>query len=292
VRSCKFCDVPWRWPKYKYRKGVNVADELYHHYQTTGVTTFQFTDSVVNGNLKEFLAMQTRLAELRESDPGFDVQWLSQFNIRKKKDMPEIFYSTMRRAGAEVLVCGAEHASWPIRKHMGKEFNNEDLDWHIKMCARHGIKNVFLMFIGYPTETIDDHNEMIEFLSRYQKYMLSGTIMMIRWGYTGSMDHGSKLDTREDIMDIVPEWPDLNPVYLNDHDQDWLYGRNWVNLSNPTLNLRERLRRRLEIQEVSYQLGWPVTRSKEELDILYIIADQLLGEKKTIPIHVAEVSDH
>lgn len=90
---------------------------------------------------------------------------------------------------------------------------------------------------------------------------------------------------------FVPEWPELRLDHVNDQDQDWLYGRNWINLENPTLTLKERLRRRLEVQEESYRLGWPVTRSKEELDILYIIADQIMGEKKSIPIHI-ELSDH
>lgn len=291
VRSCKFCDVPWRWPKYRYRKGITVANELYYHYQQTGVTTFQFTDSVINGNLKEFLAMQTRLSDLRLQDAGFDVRWLSQFNIRRKKDMPESLYAAMQSGGAELLICGVEHASWDVRQHMGKEFNNDDLDWHIKMCAKYGIKNIFLMFVGYPTETLQDHTENLEFLSRYQKYMLAGTIVMIRWGYTGSIDHGSKLETKGDLVNIVPEWPGLDLGHMQGQDQDWLYGRNWVNLDNPDLTLRERLRRRLEVQEKSFELGWPVTRSKEELDILYIIADQLLGEKKIVPINLG-VIDH
>jgi radical SAM superfamily enzyme YgiQ (UPF0313 family) len=290
VRQCQFCDVPSRWPKYKYRKGESVADELYHHYKNTGVVTFQFTDSVINGNLKEFLKMQQRLADLREQDPDFKIQWLSQFNIRKKKDMPEVYYETMRRAGAEVLVVGVEHASWTVRQSMGKEFDDDDLDYHIKMCAKHGIKNVFLMFVGYPSETLEDHQKQIDFLKTYQKYMLSGTIMVIRWGYTGSIDHGSKLEIKG-LGTFVPEWPELRLDHVNDQDQDWLYGRNWINLDNPTLTLKERLRRRLEVQEESYRLGWPVTRSKEELDILHIIADQIMGEKKTIPIHV-ELSDH
>jgi hypothetical protein len=70
-------------------------------------------------------------------------------------------------------------------------------------------------------------------------------------------------------------------VKLN--DADWqaqlLKSKTQVSLSEQKV---ERLKKLLEIKGIS----------KEELDILYIIADQLLGEKKTIPIHIAEVGDH
>ena len=291
VRKCKFCDVPHRWPKYRYRKGSDVAEEIYTQYQNHGVQVIQFTDSVIDGVLPEFENLLDSLIAYKQQDPNFNPSWLSQFNIRRRRDMPERFYEKMAQSGASVLVCGVEHASWRIREAMGKEFDNDDLDHHIKMCAKYNIPNVFLMFIGYPTETIEDHQEMLDFLKRYQVYMLAGTIMVIRWGYTGSLDHGSRLELLQDKMKIVPEWPDLKIMSVEGHDQDWIYGRNWINLNNPGLTFRERIRRRLEVQELSEQLGYPVTRAREELEILKIICKtyfqkQLPGEK------VEELSDH
>lgn len=278
VRKCTFCDVPHRWPKYKYRAGDSMAQEMLMHWKQTKVNLFQFTDSVINGNLKEFLQLNLRLAELRVENPGFEPRWLSQFNIRRAKDMPEHFYRAMAAGGARMLITGVEHASWSVRQHMGKEFDNDDLDHHIRMCARYGIQNVFLMFIGYPTETQQDHQEQIEFLYKYQKYMQAGTIAMIRWGYTGSIDHGSRLELKDLGLNFVPEWPDLNLGHLEDQEQDWVYGRNWINLNNPTLTLKERLRRRLEVHELSATLGYPITKGKEELKILKIIAEQLVAK--------------
>lgn len=273
VRKCKFCDVPSRWPKYRYRRGADVAEELYSYYTSVGVSVFQFTDSVINGVIPEFERLQDSIIEYKQQDPGFKPSWLSQFNIRKRKDMPERIYRKMAEAGASVLVCGVEHASWTIREAMGKEFDNEDLDHHIKMCAKYGIRNVFLMFIGYPSETPQDHQEMLAFLEKYQKYSLSGTIMVIRWGYTGSMDYGSRMELQQDKMEIVPEWPDFKLMSVDDHAQDWLYGRNWINLNNPTLTFKERIRRRLEVHTKSVELEWPITRGKEELEVLKLICE-------------------
>jgi len=291
VRKCKFCDVPHRWPKYRYRKGSDVADEIYTQYQKYKVQVIQFTDSVINGVLPEFENLLDSLIEYKEQDSNFLPSWLSQFNIRRQKDMPERFYEKMARSGASVLVCGVEHASWSIREAMGKEFDNEDLDYHIRMCAKYGLANVFLMFIGYPTETLEDHKEMLDFLDRYQVYMLAGTIMVIRWGYTGSLDHGSRLELHQDQMSIVPEWPDLKLMSVEGHDQDWIYGRNWINLNNPSLTFQERIKRRLEVQERSEQLGYPVTRAREELEILKIMCDTYY-HKKMPTEKIEELGDH
>ena len=283
VRKCTFCDVPHRWPKYKYRRGESMANEMLLHWKETKVQLFQFTDSVINGNLKEFKQLNQSISQLKISNPGFDPRWLSQFNIRKAKDMPEEFYQLMSASGAKMLITGVEHASWPVRQHMGKEFDDDDLDHHIRMCGKHGIQNVFLMFIGYPTETLADHKKQLKFLRRYQRYMQAGTIALIRWGYTGSIDRGSLLESKDLGFKLVPEWPDLQMEHLEDHDRDWVYGRNWINLNNPTLTLKERLRRRLEVHELSAELGYPITKGTEELKILKIIAEQLIAGTTASP---------
>jgi hypothetical protein len=281
VRRCTFCDVPHRWPKFRYRKGSSVAAEMLRHWRETGVNLFQFTDSVINGNLREFQELNESIIRMKETDPGFSPRWLSQFNIRTRREMPDETYRLMAASGGKMMITGVEHASWAVRQHMGKNFDNEDLDHHIRMCAKHGIQNVFLMFVGYPTETLEDHQQQLAFLHSYQMYMQAGTIAMIRWGYTGSIDRGSIMATQDLGFKLVAEWPDLDLSHLEDQDQDWVYGRNWINLNNPTLTLRERLRRRIELHEVSAELGYPVTKGTEELKILRIIAQQLIQQERT-----------
>ena len=265
---------------------------MYSQYQKTGVSVYQFTDSVINGVIPEFEKLQDSIIEYKKTDPNFNPKWLSQFNIRKKQHMTEIIYQKMASAGVSVLICGVEHASWNIREAMGKEFDDEDLDHHIKMCAKYGIRNVFLMFIGYPTETLADHQAMLEFLKKYQIYALSGTIMTIRWGYTGSLDAGSRLELSQDSMNIVSEWPDLKLMHVDDHSQDWLYGRNWINLNNPSLTFKERIRRRLEVHLRSVELEWPVTRGKEELEALKLICKAYIEGVDLTNKKIEDPGDH
>lgn len=293
IRKCTFCDVPYRWPKFKYRSGENVALEIFTQWQKHGVKIFQLTDSVVNGNLREFLSMNKCLAGYQETYPDMNIKLLGQFNIRDKKLMSEEQYRTMAEAGWRVLIPGVESASERVRYAMGKDFSDEDLDWHLYQCAKWGIQNVFLMFVGYPTETIEDHQRTVDMLTRYQKYMQSGTILLIRWGYTGSLDVGSQLSNKDLDFDIVPQIPDLDLTHLLEHDQYWVYGRNWINLNNPTLTFEERIRRCLELHEKSSELGWPVNRPREELMILKKIVEQFKGIKDhTTESIFTEVDNH
>lgn len=291
VRKCKFCDVPWRWPKYHYRSGRHIAEEMYTQYEKTGVSVFQFTDSVIDGVIPQFESLQDHLIRYQEQDPNFHPKWLSQFNIRRRRDMPERIYQKMALAGASVLICGVEHPSWHIRQGMGKEFTDDDLDYHIRMCAKYGLRNVFLMFIGYPTETHADHEYLLEWLEANRRFMLAGTIMMIRWGYTGSLDHGSRLAMNMEQMNIVPEWPDLKIENNLDHERDWIYGRNWVNTLNPSLTFRERVRRRIEAHERSIELEYPVTMAREELEALIMICRVYLQQAADLDLMEAP-SDH
>ena len=148
---------------------------------------------------------------------------------------------------------------------MDKGFSNEDIDYHFEQCARNGIQNFVLMFIGYPTETLEDHQMNIDFLYKYKKYMQSGTISLLRLGLTGSLDIGSPIATNKTKLRLVPQKPDLDLSHLMDHDQDWIYGRNWINLDNPDLTLEERIRRRMELHEISVNLGYHQPKIKEEL---------------------------
>ena len=53
VRSCTFCDIHEHW-KYRYRSGESMAAEIVHISKKHEVTQFMFSDSLVNGNFKEF----------------------------------------------------------------------------------------------------------------------------------------------------------------------------------------------------------------------------------------------
>jgi hypothetical protein len=296
-RKCTFCDVPWRWPKFSYRKGELVADEMFHMYKQYGVKIYQLADSTMNGSQKQWDAMNQRLLEHRKEDPNFkDLTILGMGVIRRAKEMPESSWQLMGEVGRFTFICGIESYSERVRDHMRKEMTNDDIDFHLRMSARYGHSNLILMFVGYPTETLEDHQMNIEFLHKYRKYMQSGTIWMVRWGFTGSLDIGSPLANATTDLKIVQQDPDLNLSHLVDSDRNWIYGRNWLNLGNPDLTLEERMRRRIEIHEIACDLGYIQPKIKEELVIIRKILTEFKGkgnkQKQMIPIIAYQEADH
>lgn len=272
VRKCSFCNVPVLWPKFRSRSANHIVEEIVDIKDKFDVNLFHFTDSLLNGNMKVWRETNKKIIELKDSDPKYEpIKYMGQFICRRSVDQTEKDWEMMARAGAEILVTGFESFSPHVREHMGKNHTNEDIDFHIKQSAQHGIKNIALMFVGYPTETLEDHEYNKEFLYRYKDYAKAGIIHMVRWGYTGMFDQSSKINKNGDVNLIVdPEFE----AKINDMSasvQSIARGFKWLNTENPTLNFKERIRRRIELHELSVKLGWPTTRSREELEILHNI---------------------
>jgi hypothetical protein len=279
VRKCSFCNIPEMWPKFKNRSADSVIEEIVNGKDRFGVNLFHFTDSLLNGNMSTWREINRRLRILRQSTDYQDIKYMGQFICRTRLDQTEKDWQLMAEAGANLFVVGIESFSHAVRKHMGKNYSNSDIDFHFKMSAYYGIKNISLMFIGYPTETLEDHEYNIEFLHRYRKYALSGIIHAVRWGYTGMFRDPTKIESRGDVKMIID--PDFAKRFKNlpNGIRDIALGFGWINEYNPDLDLRERIRRRLELHETSVKLGWPQTRSREELQILYNILQNLNRNK-------------
>ena len=273
VRKCSFCNVPDLWPKFKMRSPKNIVEEIRHNADQ-GAKVFQFTDSLINGDLKKWRAINRELAELRQDEKYKDIKYLGQFICRPRKQQTEEDWYWYHRGGADIVIVGFESFSPNVRNSMGKYYDNEDIDFHFEQSSRYGIKTICLMFVGYPNETQADHEMNLEFLHRYKKYADAGSIHMVRWGYTGMFFKSQKINDNE--IDIV-----LDPKFeerfssLPASLRDVALGFSWVNRMNPTLTLNERMRRRLELHKLSVKLGWPQTRSEEELTLLIAIMKHL-----------------
>ncbi len=53
VRKCSFCNVPDLWPKFRMRSPESIVAEIKHNADQ-GAKVFQFTDSLINGDLKKW----------------------------------------------------------------------------------------------------------------------------------------------------------------------------------------------------------------------------------------------
>jgi len=268
VRSCTFCDVANYWPQFRYRDADLLIEEIRKHVGETGVTHFEFTDSLINGNISNFYKFNQKLAELKIKDSNLkDVTYSGQFICRPEKQMPTQHYEAMHYAGCNQISIGIESFSESVRNHMKKKFSNADIDYHLEQSAYWGIPNIFLMISGYPTETQADHAENIKYLHKYQKYVYSNTIFMISFGFTMHLLHNTPIMNMIENLDIKIPDNSMSNIF------DWEVGNN---------NLKNRILNRLELHEVAYKLGYKMPRSYSYLKFIEELAQKISNDKEVI----------
>ena len=142
---------------------------MYHTWKATKIHSCEFTDSLINGSIREFRLLNKTLIKLQEQNPEFCITYKGQFICRSQGQFTEQDYQEMKQAGCNYLYVGVETFSERVRYEMDKKFNNEDLEFHLRMCGKYHIPNAFLMITGYPTETDQDHALNIAGLKKIYK---------------------------------------------------------------------------------------------------------------------------
>lgn len=246
VRACTFCDIHDHW-EYRYRKGDLVADELITLSNVYKINEFRFTDSLVNGNLKEFKIFCKKLAEYNNST-SHKISWSGQYIVRSSVHLNELYWKSLSESGGGKLSIGVETGSDQVRKHMNKNFTNRDLDYTMQMLDKYNITCIFLMLIGYPTETLVDFQETLNMFDRYKS--LANRIIV-------DMSFGSTLG-------ILPNTPLYNRANEWHIELD-KYENNWISLDNPELTIEERIRRRNYAAEYAKKLGYKFSDHTETI---------------------------
>jgi radical SAM superfamily enzyme YgiQ (UPF0313 family) len=244
VRRCTFCDVGNTWKKFKFRSATNVAEEIRQHYLATGCTKFFFTDSLINGPLKNFINLMEELVKLQEVYPDLkQMSFSAQFIIRPKSHHTEYMYQLMQKVNFQNIQVGVETGSDRVRHHMKKGFTNEDLDYHMEMCNKYKLGNTLLFLVGYPTETLEDFEDTLNMLKRYQKYLMNGVL----------------IDANESIpLILLKDTPlhEMAPDLGIELDNKYANIR-WISKKNPELTIKERFRRYIMMQRLMINLGYP-----------------------------------
>lgn len=272
VRQCTFCDIEIAWPKFKQRSAQSMVDEIVEHRLKYGINKFEFTDSLINGSVSEWTKFNDLLANAKAKDKDLeDIQYSGQFICRDQQNQRPIMYELMHYAGCQQITVGIESFSESVRYDMKKKFSNDAIDYHFEQCAEWAIPNVLLMIVGYPTETEQDHLDNINALHKYKMYSDMGIIFMMRWGLTMHIYKDTPLfrSSKDYGIDILKE-----------RNMDAIYS--WTSDLNPGLDFVERVRRRIELHEISYNLGYHQTNTRNELkSILSLLDSHHANPKKT-----------
>lgn len=237
IRRCNFCDIYRIWPKFISRDGVDVANEMYHQHTTlpTSPKHFYFTDSLLNGDADSFRDMCRRLKEIRE-ETGVDITWEGQFVAMSPRYMPDSDYVLMKDAGCKRVSFGIESGSEKVRLNMNKKMRQADIHNCIEKLHECGIEQVWLLIVGFPTETTYDFYETVELLELHRD--LNGTMKI-------------QLGIAEFRPDEGSDWVDDHNHDLSFDDQD-----RWLWAGNDQLTPEVRLRRLIQLEQTAQECGY------------------------------------
>ena len=165
VRACTFCDINSLWKKFRYRSGDNIAAEILEGYKKYNTTDFYFTDSLINGNMKEFVKLLDTIIDYKKQGLLPDeLMFGGQFIARPINRFPEEYYAKMQAAGVYNISVGMESGSDRVLADMRKGTTRDDHDFMMQMLQKYGIRINLLMLIGYPTETEEDFQKTLALL--------------------------------------------------------------------------------------------------------------------------------
>lgn len=274
VRKCTFCDIHKHWKKFVYRSGKSIAEEMISQSKKYQIYTFAFTDSLINGSMKAYRDFITYLAEYNQQTTK-KIYWKGQYIVRGLSAMTENDWKLTKLSGAVELALGIESGSEAVRDHMKKQFSDKDLDEFVHQAYINDIKLNFLMIVGYPTETHTDFIQTLKMFKKYQKYQK--VIAEVILGSTLGILAGTPLST------------DLgNDLQINGGENFWIYNK------NPTLDFRERIKRRMilgeELQKMNYNVEnednykllhylWNLYKNKQKQNIVDLNTENFNQQK-------------
>lgn len=167
VRKCNFCDVHKIWPNYLFKDPRCLALEMKSYIEKYNVKNFYFTDSLLNGSNK---ILKNLCYELINTIGENQINWFGQWICKNYNSFGEEYYELCSKAGLRTIIVGVESGSEAVRKHMRKNFSNDDLLFTLEMCKKYNIKFIPLMMVGYPTETEYDFQETLKLLEIFHSY--------------------------------------------------------------------------------------------------------------------------
>jgi hypothetical protein len=155
VRTCEFCDIIEHWKKYQYRTADNIFAEMQYQINNYGLKKFFFYNSLTNGNMKEFLRLLDLICDYNDQNITDQISWDGYFIVRNAKQHPEEFWQKINKSNG-YLQLGIESVVEKVRISLGKNFTNQDIDYHLEMAKKYSVPLLLLLIVGYPTETRED----------------------------------------------------------------------------------------------------------------------------------------
>jgi len=214
VRTCEFCDIIEHWKKYQYRTADNIFEEMQYQIKQHNITRFFFYNSLTNGNMKEFQKLLDLMCDYNDKNPTAQISWDGYFIVRNKKQHPEEFWQKIKKSNGQ-LQLGIESVVEKVRVALGKNFSNEDIDYHLVMAKKYSVPLILLLIVGYPTETRQDF-EFTKQWFRDRRHYAGNPINQVVFALSAILPN-TKLERKQEEYGIVRgEIPTIWMTQVND----------------------------------------------------------------------------
>jgi hypothetical protein len=164
VNHCSFCADSPLWKTYRTvsaEKTVEALEVLAGKHQ---INNFEIVDSVFNGSIKRLEMICDRII-----DRSLDIRWSAKACLNRAMDIALL--NKMKKSGCQSLSYGLESGSETVLKSMRKNIDLKQAQRIIKQTKQAGIQANCFFIIGYPTETEQDFQKTLDFISRNAKYI-------------------------------------------------------------------------------------------------------------------------
>lgn len=174
--KCAFCNVGYgEAESFSQLKAEQLADQMLQLQREYGVQHIFFSDEAVTPrNLRH-------LSPLLEAQ-GAPLHWGGC--VRFEHVIDADLLAQMSRAGCRMILFGLESASEAIIHFMVKGTDLSDMSRILRESHEAGIWNHTFFFFGFPSETLENAQETVNFLFEHKHYINSaamGTFLMERY---------------------------------------------------------------------------------------------------------------
>jgi hypothetical protein len=164
---CAFCNVGYGTGKGFYPLPTDqIFNQMMTLQQKYGTRHIFCTDEAITPHT--FRELATRLAER-----GAPVNWCGC--VRFERALSQELLETMSRGGYRMALFGLETASERMIQHMIKGTQRETMGRILKESTQTGIWNHTFFFFGFPTETMEDAQETVNFVYAHQDWIHSAS---------------------------------------------------------------------------------------------------------------------
>jgi anaerobic magnesium-protoporphyrin IX monomethyl ester cyclase len=172
INKCSFCSEFPILGKFRWKSGKRICDEFVYYCEKYKIENkaikFDLIDSLINGNIGELEKFCEYMIENNVKNK-YSVEWSGKAAVRNG-----MTYELLKKifdSGCLYIYFGIESGSEKVLKDMNKKFDLVTASRIIKDSNRAGINTRIFLIIGFPTETEDDFQKTLDFITGHSKYI-------------------------------------------------------------------------------------------------------------------------